>query len=64
MYYPKELIPEIPKKVYINTAGNITYEWWCPKCNTYHWGSHECIYEDYEFCPHCGQLIKKGGYYG
>jgi len=33
--------------------------WWCIKCNDYHYGPYECPYEDYDFCPHCGQIIKR-----
>lgn len=40
----------------------ITYLWWCEKCLDYH---HEpfypygCPYDDIEYCPHCGQIIRR-----
>ena len=37
----------------------IIYQWWCPKCLDYHYGLYDCPYEDYDFCPTCGQLIKR-----
>jgi len=38
---------------------DIAYMWWCQKCLDYHYGLYDCPYEDYEYCPHCGQLIKR-----
>jgi len=38
---------------------DITYYWWCEKCLTYHKSTLECPYEDYEFCPFCGQIISR-----
>jgi len=40
-------------------SGHVTYEWWCPKCCDFHSEPYGCPYEDYDFCPHCGQLIKR-----
>jgi len=37
-----------------------TWLWWCERCLDYHYGPYECPYEDYEFCPHCGQLMRRG----
>jgi len=34
------------------------YQVWCDKCCDFH-GLYECPYEDYEFCPHCGQLMNR-----
>ena len=47
-------------------SDNITYQWWCPKCCTYHsyhyglyGGISGCPYDDYKYCPHCGQAIRR-----
>jgi len=39
----------------------ITYFWWCEKCLDYH-GKNRCLYDDYDYCPHCRQAmpIKEG----
>lgn len=67
-------MPVITMKDY-GISGDITYEWWCPVCGTYHYGI-DCSQDDltakpelnvkifignvrYEFCPCCGQLVKK-----
>jgi len=34
------------------------YKVWCPKCLDFH-GLYDCPYDDYDFCPTCGQLIKR-----
>jgi len=34
----------------------VTYLFWCEKCLDYH-GTNRCLYDDYDYCPHCGQLI-------
>ena len=31
---------------------------WCDKCCDFH-GLYDCPYEDYKFCPHCGQVMKR-----
>jgi len=36
----------------------ITYWWWCEKCLNYHIGPYSCPYEDFDYCPHCGQLMR------
>ena len=36
----------------------ITYFWWCEKCLDYHTGPYSCPYVDYDYCPHCGQLMR------
>ena len=60
-----------------NEGGIIAYEWWCPTCGTYHYGS-DCPRDDltakpepnvmifignvrYDLCPCCGQLVKRRG---
>lgn len=51
----------------INTTNNITYEWWCLKCQCYHYFSYcpqdidGSIHSPliYDYCPHCGQIINK-----
>jgi len=35
----------------------ITYFYWCEKCLDYH-GTNRCLYEDNDYCPHCGQLMR------
>lgn len=53
----------------INETGNITYTWWCPKCQVDHYTPY-CPIEEYErlakawhdYCPHCGQLMDQGGW--
>jgi len=56
-------------------SGNVAYEWWCPKCGVYHYGldcpkddltakpevNIKVFINNikHEFCPCCGQLIKK-----
>jgi len=35
----------------------ITYLFWCEKCLDYH-GTNRCLYEDTNYCPHCGQLMR------
>ena len=57
-----------------SVSGNIIYKWWCPKCQTDHYDQYcprdelelakfanvvPSGLEHIEFCPHCGQLIKK-----
>lgn len=38
--------------------GEILYDTWiCPCCET----RYEVDYDDYEYCPHCGQRIDWGG---
>jgi len=37
----------------------ITYFYWCEKCLDYHSSIHDCPYEDIDYCPHCGQAIRK-----
>jgi len=32
--------------------------WWCEKCLDYHTGRYNCPYEDSNYCPHCGQLMR------
>jgi len=46
---------------YNSISTNMTYMWWCEKCLDYHYGQYDCPYEDYEYCPHCGQLMRRGG---
>jgi len=49
-----------------NFMGNISYQWWCEKCLDYHhyycglYGEiiYNCPYEDNNYCPHCGQLMR------
>ena len=36
----------------------ITYLYWCEKCLDYHTGPYSCPYEDFDYCPHCGQLMR------
>ena len=36
----------------------ITYKWWCNKCLDYHVGRYDCPYEDFDYCPHCGQFMR------
>ena len=38
------------------TWPEITYLFWCEKCLDYH-GTNRCPYDDYDYCPHCGQLM-------
>ena len=48
-----------------NFTGNISYLWWCEKCLSYHHYSYGlygelifgCPYDNYDYCPHCGQLM-------
>ena len=40
------------------SLGNI-YKWWCEKCLDYHVGRYDCPYEDIEYCPRCGQIIRR-----
>lgn len=54
----------------IDTGGNLVYRWWCPQCKVDHYTPY-CPIEEYkrlaklwknpflEYCPHCGQIIKK-----
>ena len=36
--------------------GNLVYDTWiCPNCDTY----YELDYDDYDYCPKCGQKINK-----
>lgn len=49
-------------------SDNFFYKWWYEKCHDYHYyryglygGISGCPYDDIEYCPHCGQLIKTGG---
>ena len=37
---------------------NIVYQWWCEKCLNYHTGLYSCPYENLNYCPHCGQLMR------
>ena len=41
----------------------ITYIFWCEKCLDYH-GTCDCPYDDIDYCPHCGQIIRRGGFDG
>lgn len=49
-----------------DTTGSFC-KWWCEKCHDYHYYQYGlygqqlygCPYEDYDFCPHCGQLMRK-----
>ena len=59
---------------FVGTAGNIIYKWWCPECQTDHYGQY-CPRDELEsaksanvvadelkhieVCPHCDRLIKK-----
>jgi len=36
----------------------IENQWWCEKCLDYHVGHYDCPYEDNDYCPHCGQLMR------
>jgi len=45
---------------YDGISPEITYIFWCEKCCEYH-GTDECPYDDYDYCPHCGQAMNKGG---
>ena len=53
-------------------SGNNDYQWWCIACQAYHYDSicPKYVNQDadvkifinnirYEFCPQCGQLIKR-----
>jgi len=31
------MMKEADLKVTVLQNGNLIYEWWCPKCNTYHY---------------------------
>lgn len=50
---------QIPKKPDLvgegyDDEGQLVYDTWvCPSCDT----SYECYYDDYDFCPKCGQKI-------
>ena len=50
---------QIPKKpTYegdgFDDEGNLIYDtWYCPNCNH----SYEVDYDEYDFCPRCGQAI-------
>ena len=49
---------ETPKKPYYEgdgySDGELVYDTWiCPNCGK----SYEVDYEEYERCPHCGQMI-------
>ena len=48
-YNPEQLDGIVPK---------ITYFYWCEKCLDYHTGPYNCPYEDFDYCPHCGQLMR------
>ena len=50
-YSPEQLDSISPDIVY-------TWLWWCEKCCGYHDGQYNCPYDDYDYCPHCGQLMK------
>ena len=39
-------------------SGNLIYDTWiCPNCEK----DHEVDYDDYDFCPNCGQAIDWDG---
>nr|DAG29345.1 MAG TPA: rubrerythrin heme iron peroxidase [Caudoviricetes sp.] len=48
---------QVPKKpTYVGYASGGTFvrdEWICPNCGS----RHELEYDDYEYCPNCGQII-------
>lgn len=50
---------QIPKKPNLegdgyDDNGNLIYDtWYCPTCNK----SYEVDYDDYDYCPNCGQKI-------
>ena len=64
---------EIKITANINETGNITYTWWCPKCQVDHYTPY-CPLEEherlasswkdfgYEVCPYCSQLVNQGGW--
>lgn len=56
-------------KQYDDFFGTMTYIWWCPKCKVNHYTPYCPIEEyerlarlwksmEYEFCPHCGQIMR------
>ena len=59
------------KVTYSPLCNDLIYEWWCLKCQCYHyypwcpWDKNELTDDSihkpirYEICSHCGQLIKK-----
>ena len=42
-----------------STSPEITFMWWCEKCLDYHDWPHQCPYEDFDYCPHCGQAMPR-----
>ena len=56
----KSLEKQIPRKPYIEgdgyADGHLVYDTWiCPNCETH----YEIDYDDYDYCPKCGQAIDK-----
>ncbi len=56
----KALEKQIAKKPYLEgdgyADGNLVYDTWiCPNCETH----YEVDYDDYDYCPNCGQKIDK-----
>jgi len=40
------MIKEADLKVTVLQNGNLMYEWWCLRCNTYHDGMECCPYDN------------------
>ena len=56
----KALEKQIPKEPYYYADGywngELVYDTWtCPNCSK----SYEVDYDDYDYCPNCGQKIKR-----
>ena len=56
----EDMEKQIPKKPNIEgdgyADGQLVYDTWiCPNCETY----YEIDYDDYDYCPKCGQKIDK-----
>lgn len=56
----KALEKQIPKEPYYSGDGywngELVYDTWtCPNCSK----SYEVDYDDYDYCPKCGQKIKR-----
>ena len=56
----KALEKQIPKEPYYSGDGywngELVYDTWtCPNCSK----SYEVDYDDYDYCPNCGQKIKR-----
>ena len=65
------MTPNESPEQYDSISANLSYMWWCLKCQTWH-GSPYCPHDNtdasfmksaefftIEICPHCGQIIRQ-----